>query len=99
MLQQDLSHRDAHGAVTLSATSATAPSDRVGPAAAERDGSIRRRPDGSIDHAHYDRIARELHARDLRTALGALPGPVRRLVGAVRLRASARERPVPDLQG
>lgn len=35
------------------------------------DTSIRRRPDGSIDHEHYDARARDLRATDQRDAIRA----------------------------
>jgi len=44
---------------------------------------ICRRADGSIDYEHYDRIARNLRAHDLRAALGILIAPMHRLLGAL----------------
>ncbi len=49
---------------------------------------IHRRTDGSIDHDHYDRIARNLRAHDLCAALSFLFAPLGRIVrhlGATRV--------------
>jgi len=57
------------------------------------DAVIRRRADGSIDHAHYDRLARRLRARDQRAALSGLVAPLVRLIRAVRWRGGGPIRP------
>ena len=42
---------------------------------------IHRRPDGSIDFDHYDRVARDQRAHDQRAALARLAAPMHSLVG------------------
>lgn len=54
--------------------------------------NIRRRPDGSIDVDHYDRIARGLRAHDERAALARLAPPMVRLLRTLGSRPSARIR-------
>ncbi|PQO24009.1 hypothetical protein C2I36_05280 [Rhodobacteraceae bacterium WD3A24] len=51
---------------------------------------IHRRPDGSIDFEHYDRIARRRRAHDQRAALKMLIAPVSRMLSALRFRPSTR---------
>lgn len=54
--------------------------------------SVRRRPDGSIDFDHYDRIARGLRAHDQRAALARLVAPVTRLLRTLGSRPTAKLR-------
>ena len=54
--------------------------------------NIRRRPDGSIDFDHYDRIARGLRAHDQHAALARLGPPMVRLLRIFGSRPSARIR-------
>lgn len=49
-----------------------------------------RRADGSIDYTHYDRVARDMRAHDLRAALGILIAPGNWLLGALEPRTLAR---------
>lgn len=54
--------------------------------------NIRRRPDGSIDADHYDRIASGLRAHDQRAALAQLASPMVQLLLTLGSRPSARIR-------
>lgn len=54
--------------------------------------NIRRRPDGSIDHEHYDRVACGLRADDQRAALARLAPPIVQLLRTFGSRPSARIR-------
>ena len=56
------------------------------------DTRICRRPDGSIDIDHYDRLARRLRADDLRGGLTRLQAPIARLLRAAGSQPSARIR-------
>lgn len=54
--------------------------------------NIRRRPDGSIDHEHYDRVACGLRAHDQRAVLSGLAPSIARLLRILSSRPSARIR-------
>ncbi len=54
---------------------------------------IHRRADGSINHDHYDRVARNLRAHDQRIALKHLIAPACRLFRTVWPRTPARHWP------
>lgn len=54
--------------------------------------NIRRRPDGSIDFDHYDRIAHGLRAHDQGAALSQLAPTIARLLRILGSRPSARIR-------
>jgi hypothetical protein len=56
--------------------------------------NIRRRPDGSIDFDHYDRIARGLRAHDQRAVLARLAPPMVRLLRTFCSRPSVRIRAI-----
>lgn len=54
--------------------------------------NIHRRPDGSIDFDHYDRIARGLRAHDQRAAMTRLAAPMIRLLRTLASRPSSQLR-------
>jgi len=84
MLRQNLSHCHADHAIASSAVIAVATPELGGDAASGPDPIIRRRPDGSINFDHYNRVARDLRAGDQQAALKILFAPAHWLVGALR---------------